>query len=242
MEIKVLHYVFLIGITVLAIIHNSLSFSPIRFHCSNYVLNTYLYFILSWGIIMATNSSLEKNNIELHYLFSGPFTILLMVSSMALLFGLIFVPPSLFFTKHLLFILEMVLLGIIIYPYYKNNKKLFSHVALTTLIVLILLTFITYNFSSYITDSWGTYLFYGLLAIIIARLIEIFRSNYQMKGNQRIISYISIILFSLYIMYDTKQILINSKNCVKPDYINESLSLILDSINLLQNIFLIRNE
>ena len=69
MELKVLHYFLLIGFTMFGIITNSLSFNPIRFHCDNYVLNTYLYFILSWGIIMATNSTLKKMDIKLNDLF-----------------------------------------------------------------------------------------------------------------------------------------------------------------------------
>ena len=100
MNTEILCYFLLIGFTVLGISTNSLSFNPIRFHCDNYVLNTYLYFILSWGIVMATNSTLSNSNVKLNELFSGPFTILIFLGSLVLLMSLLFVPPKMFFTKH----------------------------------------------------------------------------------------------------------------------------------------------
>lgn len=242
MDLTVLRFYILIGITILGIISNTLSFNPIRFHCDNYVLNTYLYFVLSWAILMATNATLYSKNIELHELFSGPFTILLMVSSLALLMGLLFVPPQMFFTKHLLFIIQIVMFGIILYPYYKTNKPLFEQVSITTLLILIILTLATYNSPDYITDDWNNYLFIALLGLIIARLVEIFKNIKHNSNYSRGVSYISIVIFSLFVMYDTKKILVNAKNCVNPDYINESLTLFIDSINIFQDIFLLRSE
>lgn len=242
MEIKVLHYFILIGLTVFFIIQNSLSFNPIQFHCDNYVLNTYLYFILSWGIIMATNASLENYNLELHEIFSGPFTILLMVSTLALLVGLLFTPPKLFFTKHFLYIIQIVLFGVLMYPYYKTNKELFFNVALSLLIILIILTLLTFSFPKLIKDWWGNYLLIALVGLIVARLVEIFRKTSYNSYNSKLISYISIIIFSLFVMYDTKKIIINANNCYNPDYINESLHLFIDSINLFQNLFIVNSN
>ena len=242
MELKVLHYFLLIGFTMFGIITNSLSFNPIRFHCDNYILNTYLYFILSWGILLATNASLYDRKIELHDIFSGPFTILLMVSSLALLIGLLFIPPSMFFTKHLLYIIQMVMLGIIMYPYYKNNREQFNQVGLTTLLMLIFLTIISVMFQDLISDRWENYLIVGLLSLIIARFIEIFKNINYDSTYSRIVTYASILIFSLFIMVDTKKIIVNAENCINPDYINESINLFLDSINLFQNLYTVRSD
>lgn len=242
MELKILHYFLLIGFTMFGIITNSLSFNPIRFHCDNYILNTYLYFILSWGILLATNATLYSKNVELHDLFSGPFTILLMLSSLSLLIGLLYVPPSLFFTKHLLYILEIILFGIIMYPYYKNNREQFNQVGITTLLVLIMLTIISVMFKDLISDRWENYLIIGLISLIIARIIEIYKNVEHNDQYSRIITYLSVLIFSMFIMVDTKKIIVNADNCVNPDYINESLSLFLDSINLFQNIYRLKQE
>ena len=77
----------------------------------------------------------------------------------------------------------------------------------------------------------------GLLALIIARFAEIFMNVKHNSKYSKILSYIGIVLFSLFIMYDTKKLIINSQNCENPDYINESLNLFLDSINLFQNMY-----
>ena len=244
MNNDVLYYTLLIGFTILGIFKNSISLNPIRFHCDNYVLNTYLYFILSWGVIMATTTTLKNLDVKLNELFSGPFTILLALSSICLLVGLLFIPPKLFFTKHLLYIAEMILLGITIYPYFVNNKSLFYHVAITTLAILVCLSLITFFAPHIVKDSWFMYLFIALIGLVIARIVEVimtYRSKKRPKFSKWI-SYISIIIFSLFIMYDTKKVLVNADQCVNPDYINESISLVLDSLNLFSSLYDVRRD
>ena len=242
MNKDILFYFLLIGFVTFGIFTNSLDFNPIQFHCNNYVLNTYLYLILSWGIVMATNSVLKNNDVKLSDLFSGPLTIIFFLASLGLLMGVYFIPPRLFFTKHILYIVLIMMIGVFLYPYYINNKKLFHHVGITTLLILIVLSVITFLFPQLIKKSWGTYLFIGLLGLLLARIIEAFAGYKQNEKRSRIISYISIIIFSLYIMYDTKKILVNADNCVNPDYINESLGLFLDSINIFQNTYLLSSN
>ena len=189
---------------------------------------------------MATNSTLSNSNVKLNELFSGPFTILIFLGSLVLLMSLLFVPPKMFFTKHLLYISFIVLLGIFLYPYYITNKQLFHHVGGTTLLMFIALSVIAFAYPQMISDGWGIYLFIALIGLLIARIMELFVKFDSQKS--RIISYISVIVFSLYIMYDTKKIIVNAKQCINPDYINESINLFLDSINLFQNNYLLSRK
>ena len=242
MNKDILFYFLLIGFVTFGIVTNSLDFNPIQFHCDNYILNTYLYLILSWGIIMATNATLMHNNIKLHDLFSGPFTIIFFLASLGLLMAVYFIPPKLFFTKHMLYIVLIMLMGVFLYPYYITNKKLFHHVGITTLLLLIVLSIIAFTFPQIIRKSWGMYLFIGLIGLLVARITEAFIGYKQNEKRSRIISYIAIVIFSLYVMYDTKKIIINADNCVNPDYINESLGLFLDSLNLFQNNYLLSSN
>ena len=239
MNRDILFYFILIGFVTFGIFTNSVDFNPVQFHCDNYILNTYLYLILSWAIVMATNSVLQSNNVALHDLFSGPYTIIFFLMSLGLLMGVYFIPPTMFFTKHLLYIVLIMMMGVFLYPYYINNKKLFNHVGITTLVMLIVLSVISFTFPQLIRGSWGTYLFIGLIGLLIGRIAEIFTGYGHNEKRSRIISYISIIIFSLYIMYDTKKIIINADNCVNPDYINESLGLFLDTLNIFQNNYLL---
>ena len=103
MEIKLLHYCLTIGVLVLAIAKNSLSYNPIRFHCDNYILNTYLYFLLS--VIMVVNI-FEEKNIKLNFSQDQPQYYLR--GSIGLIIGLLFIPPQCF---HLTSVSCMVIFG-----------------------------------------------------------------------------------------------------------------------------------
>ena len=191
---------------------------------------------------MACNTYFEEKNIKLHDLFSGPFTILLALGSIGLIIGLLYIPPQMFFTKHLLYIMWVMFMGIMMYPMYAKNKSLFYHVGLTTFLLLLVLSIFAYARPDLIKNSWGTYLFIMLITLLGARLIELFAGFKHNSNYSRIISYISIVVFSLYVMYDTKNIIINSEKCVNPDYINESVNLFLDSLNLFTNIYSVNDN
>ena len=78
-------YFMLIGLSILGILKNSVSFNPLRFHCDNYIFSTYLYFILSWGIALATVTSLSKYKYNVNELFTGPFLVVIFLLSILLL-------------------------------------------------------------------------------------------------------------------------------------------------------------
>lgn len=242
MNYEIVSYLTIIGLVVFGIVKNSLSFSPIQFQCDNYVLNTYLYFILSWAIVMSTNKGLSMANIKASDIFSGPLSIIFMLGSITLLMALLFIPPKYFFTKHVLYIALIMSLGLFLYPYYQSNKEMFIHVGITTFIMLVILTFIAFSFPKLIKNSWGIYLFIGLIGLIVARVVEMFITKKETRSKMsKIISYVAVVIFSLYVMYDTKKIIKHAKHCVNPDYINESISIFLDSLNLFQNFFLLSN-
>ena len=244
MNKEVLSYVILVGLSVIGIYNNSIAFNPLRFHCNNYILSTYLYFILSWGIALSTVTVLHSKDVPLESLFTKPFTILLFLVSLLLLAGLLYIPPQMFVLKHILFILELIVLGVTLYPLYVINKDRFNHVGLTTLLTLLVLSFLAYYRPSIISDNIARWLLISLFAIIIARLVEYFILDPSKKGistYSRIVNYVSIAVFSLYILHDTKSIIRNSNECTMspfgPDFIRESISLFLDSLNLFSTQF-----
>ena len=75
-------------------------------------------------------------------------------------------------------------------------------------------------------------LFTGLLIMIVFQVVNIFSSN--SNKNHKILSYILIILFSLYILYDTN-IILTKYNNNKSDCIDGAIQYYLDIINLLSN-------
>lgn len=244
MNQPVLTYFILIGLCVMGIFKNSVSLNPLRFHCNNYILSTYLYFILSWGIALATVTSMNAKNYAIKEIFTGPFTIMIFIVSILLLIGLTIIPPNMFFTKHILFILQLIIMGVTLYPLYSLNKDRFNHIGLTTLLILTVLSLIVYYNPKLIGDNILTYLFIGLLTVLIARVVEIYyvyTSNRISSSKSKMINYFIIILFSFYIMYDTKSIIKNAIECkvspFGPDYIKEAIKLFLDSVNLFSGLY-----
>jgi len=245
MNSDILKYVLIVALSVFGIMKNSVSLNPIRFHCDNYILNNYLYIILSWGIVLTTVATLYNKNVALSSLFTGPFTILLSVGSIMLLVGLLFIPPSYFFTKHIMFIFQIILMGLIIYPLYVKNVPLFKQVALSTLFIMVALSMVVYLKPDIIKQNIGIYLLIALFSLLIGRLVEMFlviKNKKPYNNYSRILSYIAVALFSIFIMYDTKRLIVGAQNCVNPDYINNSLNLFLDSINMFTNMYHLRDN
>jgi len=76
--------------------------------------------------------------------------------------------------------------------------------------------------------KFGMFLFLGLLALIIVRVVNIFTQSIS----EKIMAVSGILLFSLYILYDTHIILQRNYN---GDFINASMAYYLDITNLFTN-------
>ena len=90
-----------------------------------------------------------------------------------------------------------------------------------------------------IKESWFMSLFIGLFVLLISQILEKVLSVYGVihtNKYNKIISYVSIGLFSLWTLFDTKQIINNAENCVNPDYINQSLDVLLNSLNIFSGV------
>ena len=88
--------------------------------------------------------------------------------------------------------------------------------------------------------SWASTLLTLLIGLILVRIIDMFipfssRMNYWL-------SYISLVLFSFFMLWDTKLLMVKAKQCVKADYINDSMGVFLDGFNIFTNIFAIQSN
>jgi FtsH-binding integral membrane protein len=82
--------------------------------------------------------------------------------------------------------------------------------------------------------SWGTYLYACLGVLIISFLISSFLPSEEQKsaGYSVWLSRFMVVLFALFIGFDVEVLKENAKRCKNPDYVNESINLYLDMINL----------
>ena len=235
MNYKLLSSSLSIVLAIFLIIKNTLDFNPIRFHCENYVLNSYLYLFLTLAIAFSTIFSLESFKVTSDQLFTGNTKFLLLILSFILIFSVTMVSPRMFLLKHTLWILFIILLGIFMYPLFKEKSDVFYHAGISTATIVTILSVLAFTRPDLIKDSWFMPLFIGLIALIISQILErILAYNgivHETRYN-KMLSYVSIVLFSLFTLYDTKQIIKNANQCVNPDYINQSLDLFLDSLNI----------
>ena len=128
-----------------------------------------------------------------------------------------------------------VLIISLVYPLYVNSSKQVVISALLQHYFWTVFSAVAYAKPEWISLSWGPILFFALLAVIVMELLLIFlfRNNLgQRSGLFRAISYFVILIFMGFILYDTKRLQINAKECVKADYIKESLKLFLDILNI----------
>jgi modulator of FtsH protease len=92
------------------------------------------------------------------------------------------------------------------------------------------------GFNIYLGYKFGAFLFFALLVLIIAKLVNMLGS--QLSTTKKMLSYIGLGLFSLFVVYDTSQILSRD---YYGDFITASLDYYLDILNLFTN-FLNTND
>lgn len=230
--ISIASFVLLLLVLLYTIAINS--FEKGKFTCNKYLLNTYLYIILTFNILIIINLTLEHNKVDIP--LSLPLLLVLLFVNIGIIFLLHRIDPTQIVLKHFVWLIFVLIISIIVYPLYVNSSKQVVMSALfTTLFLTVVLSSIAYAKPEWISLSWGPILFFALLAVIIMELLLIFlfRNNLgKRSGLFRAISYIVILIFMGFILYDTKRLQINAKECVKADYIKESLKLFLDILNI----------
>jgi FtsH-binding integral membrane protein len=206
-----------------------------KFICNRYILNTYLYIILTLNII-AIQVLIMK-----YYKVNFNPNLLIVIAIIILTIGCIIalhgISPKQMILKHGVWLLFVLLMGLMFYPMYliySKQQGLIMSTILTTLILFFGLSLVAFFKPELISLSWGPVLFVLLCSGIVMELvIRLFSSkDYITTKSFKIMSYFFIGLFMVYILYDTKRLQINAKNCVVADYISESLKLFLDIWNI----------
>ena len=190
------------------------------------------------AIMIATIFTMEYKDIDIVNLFTGSSRFLLLVLSIILILGLVMLPPKYFLTKHIIWVLWLCNMALFLYPLYKENYATFYHSGLTTLLLVVGLSLFAYFKPELISDAWFNMLFVSLIVLLLATIVERLLANWGIiheKKYSKTLSYIAIVLFSFWVLYDTKKILKNAENCVNPDYITQSLDIVLDSLNIFTN-------
>jgi FtsH-binding integral membrane protein len=188
-------------------------------NCDNAVASNYLYVLLAFVSIWFFITLIPEN-------MNSSLYILAIINIFVLLFVILFIPSKYFVIKHLVWFLYLLAMAYIIKPSIQRHNIVFT--VLITAGLFILLSFLGSIFGEHISLGWEKYLLMGLIGLILISVVSFF-----LPRNQNFIytiSYITIGLFAMFVLVDTKKIL--SVNCANPDYINSSMSLFLDVLNI----------
>ena len=237
--------ILLISIAIISSLIYKNAYHNMKLTCKNYVLNTYLYIILSLLIVSFIVQYIDKHyGVSILLNMRGwKFLILFILVIISMIVSM-FLSPDKTFLKHLFWIIFIILIGVTLYPAYVigKNSGILTSTILTTIMIVFLLTMVAFYNPDLISLNWGPVLTIMLSIGIILRILLYFLGNSNYNYYSVIISYIFITIFSFLILYDTKKLQINAKHCVIPDYINESIGIFLDIINLFQNILHIKSS
>jgi len=190
----------------------------------NFLILVFTNLLVQLGITYYVMNKTNNPNISIIPLFLAQIT---------LIFIIILVPmPE--FMKFALFCLFSYTFGLALSRY----KEKYSSITINTAIQgamsifgVMLATGVALSAGGiHLGAKFGSFLFWALLFLIIFRLI--FVLGLHMSQAQKILSFIGLILFSIYVVYDTNIIL---QRNYYGDFIRASMDYYLDILNLFSN-------
>ena len=198
--------------------------------CPYFIANTFAHL---FGAVLVTGISTE--NPLFGNLNKKPMTHLaLFFISIALIMGIFYadVGPI----KYGLFAVFCLLLGQILSGFVKRLKQenLLSNTLIIVGTIFVCMTGIGMLDRGNML-SWGTYLSAALFGLIIAMIVTAFTTKTKADADTAHlwISRAILVLFTLYVGFDVEVLKVNATLCKSnPDYVNESINLYLDIVNL----------
>lgn len=222
-----------------------------------YVVNTYLYILLAIIIVATSWSILDNNPDAFETIYLSKWNLIgIIVVTFASLFFTMLLPAENIVAKHVAWGLFVTMMGMMIYLTYLQTKSSgnLMHVGIILVVLIGILTWIAYSKPLDYFDSYAEPLLYMLTGLIVVELGDlIFFSNTDAFLTRfRVYSWITIVLFSGFLLYDTQKVRQNAITATAQctgrrqlgcaDYCNESLSIFLDIANLFNAVSNVSNN
>ena len=238
----------MIGVVVFTLLISMFAFKNGGPTCNNYVINVYLYLALS--ILLLGLLSLQ---IPWEKMGGGMilFSIILSFLFIILLAFTKFFQTSMneVILSHLYWFFFILAISATFWfylklPIYKD------YLASTILIVALIFTVmsgIVYLKPDFFKRTYGTAMGGLLAALIVVIIVELyslfFTKNYINSRTYRLISYGVIVIFSLFVSYDTSRVFTLAEKCTNyPNYPKSSTDFFLDVLNLFVRIINLRSR
>lgn len=202
---------------------------------NGYIASTYAHLFVATLVTLASAEVTFTDNKFAALIFG--------IIAVVLIFIIMPLPPGML--KYALFFGLLVCLGQVSKTLIANLNdqglllKTYAMVAGLFLAISVVAFFDKQNFL-----GWGGYLFVGLVGLLLGRIAVWIAGLAGAPGDDlktwdQILSYVGVVLFSAYTAYDTQVLKRDAqrKNMLRnPDYINSSVGLYLDILNLFSNI------
>lgn len=220
-------------------------------HCNHFVTNVYLYLALSFSLvgcfihiynyIFNKPSELgklipEKKTYKQIYPYIFSCFVVSILSIIALSIRPMFSKEG-FLTNHIIWLIFLASISIILYPYFKSIEfsVVLQRVLLMTCIIFLIMSSLVFVIPDFLRKTYYKALIGFLIALVViifSELYLLFTQTYD-KKTYTYISYIVIVLFSMFISYDTSRLFYYADKCVNsPNYPLVSTNLFLDIINI----------
>ena len=222
--------------------------------CDNYVLNTYLYIILSillMFMVILVNDKFGMFNSLLIWMSQGSrfrmigAFILIIAVSIGLIITLQIIKPNNIVASNIIWLTLIIVLGISLIPtiWFGRLTDVVGLAGMLTILITIVVGFLGYYYGNEIvTFDWDKYLNIALLVLIVVVIIGMFTITNQntMYIFYIIISIICLIIFALLLLSNHKQLKQNADKCIDgkvvPNYPVESFNIFIKMLNIFQEL------
>lgn len=203
--------------------------------CPNFIAYTFAHVVGAAGL---TALGTEYNIIPVENPGVSILTLLGLIG-VVIIIGVL--PPGVF--KYLLFLTFILILSQVFrqLKVRLQQKELLFEVFVMTLGIFVPMVLLGL-YDKYNILSWGLYLMFALIGLLIARIIlyAVALTGYYNDQNltltSQILSTFAVGLFGLFTTYDVNLIKLKAKQCKSnPDYVDSSMGLFLDLLNIFAN-------
>ena len=222
--------------------------------CNNYILNTYLYIILSILLIfmvVLVNDKFGIFNSLLMWMYQGSMfkIVLIFLLLLSVLIGLsialVYVNPNNIVASNLIWASLILTLGIFLIPtiWFGRLTDVVGIAGMLTILITIVVGFLGYYYGNEIvTFDWDKYLNYALIVLILVMIVGplMITEPSTMYMFYMVVSIIGLIIFVLLLLSNHKQLKQNADKCIDgkvvPNYPVESFNIFIKMLNIFQDL------
>jgi hypothetical protein len=246
-------------LVLLGMFTNSFSYHPFGFQCKNYVINSYLYLVLSLlivgGVLVglrfnfacgegeAKASAAVTDSGDLFAVFRTRYmdneTALIMAScAVACAAAILLVPKTYFFTHHFFYLFFTVFLGIALYPLFDAYESRIRKLFYVCLAILVLFAIVTNLFPNLpYSQSGATLVTLIVSAATVSEGVEalltwLHGESHAHPELERVVHVIATAGILLLAFFDSQRIVRNAATCVTANYIQESMHHVIDTLKM----------